>query len=969
VTKISAYSAITSVEPDDLLVVVDVHDTTMAATGTTKKMTLSQLPTTTALSQAAVQTANYVASAGQIVPVNTTSGDVIVHLPNAPASGTLVSVKHVIQGGTNAVSVETSGSDVFNKTGGATTETLTLVNQGILVQYQSGIWMVLADDLPLTQLDARYGQVFSPMAYGAAGNGSTDDTTAVLAAFAAAFAVNGIVDLGPHTYLTSQPIPIAGPTNGIVVRGTSAFASGTIQNATTDLFQITGSAQHMVFQNCNLYSLSGGGHIWNGATTGNVSTGPSMSFWKILGVNAQQNNAGNAVWYQVGGAFIDCLIDQQCYFSCVQAATVSPWSVLATPGNFNSVQFKRMRVLANGAMVPFFRIDPGWGMHTDTSVGFTASSPTVTDTSAVASDLGMFIYSTNLPGGIATITAVTPGTGYTISANATATLSGQTCLIGSKGWIQDIQFDSVTFEVCSGGGIAMTGSTDVVISLCANWDILGPRTDTGCGTTSGSPTVTDTAAVSGDHGKTIAGAGIPALTYITAVTPGTGYTISQNATATASGLSLVIGGQAANFYSFTKSNAGYACENIQVHGGRAGGVTAGTTFSDFYADTNSSNILIDSLGQFGTPPVITSPAAETTLSNITVSGLTPAGFTAPSLTAAGMYSGNVGSRLVGGSTSATGAPATGAYNALDIWVDSAGVPWICTAAGSPGTWVQPGGPPAVNIDWVTATGSYTWTKPSGAQAVDVIICGGGGGGGSGAVEITGNAGGGSGGGSGGMMTRSFVAADLPSSVTGSVGAGGTGGTAVTGTTASNGNAGNGGGATTFGTYCWAEPSSGGNPGTTSGGTVPAAPAPSFPPGTAGGAGGGAANGAGGANGAGTAGGGGGGGASTSAVYNGGNGGISLAGNSNNQGTGGTAGGAGPTAGTQPAVKGTPGPGAGGGGGVNTAGGTAQTGATAWYGGGGGGGGGAFYPGSGGAVTSGAGGTGGPGFALIITHFA
>ena len=43
-SKLSGYTAITTVHADDELVVVDVHDTSMAATGTTKKMTLSQLP-------------------------------------------------------------------------------------------------------------------------------------------------------------------------------------------------------------------------------------------------------------------------------------------------------------------------------------------------------------------------------------------------------------------------------------------------------------------------------------------------------------------------------------------------------------------------------------------------------------------------------------------------------------------------------------------------------------------------------------------------------------------------------------------------------------------------------------------------------------------------------------------------------------------------------------------------------------
>ena len=42
-SKITQYTAITSVQSDDLLAVVDVHDTSMAPSGTTKKMTVSQL--------------------------------------------------------------------------------------------------------------------------------------------------------------------------------------------------------------------------------------------------------------------------------------------------------------------------------------------------------------------------------------------------------------------------------------------------------------------------------------------------------------------------------------------------------------------------------------------------------------------------------------------------------------------------------------------------------------------------------------------------------------------------------------------------------------------------------------------------------------------------------------------------------------------------------------------------------------
>jgi HK97 family phage major capsid protein len=61
----------------------------------------------------------------------------------------------------------------------------------------------------------------------------------------------------------------------------------------------------------------------------------------------------------------------------------------------------------------------------------------------------------------------------------------------------------------------------------------GTRTDTGVGTTSGSATVTDSAALATDQNAEVSGAGIPLGTTIAAVTPGTGYTLSHNATATA----------------------------------------------------------------------------------------------------------------------------------------------------------------------------------------------------------------------------------------------------------------------------------------------------------------------------------------------------------------------------------------------------------------------------------------------------
>lgn len=98
------------------------------------------------------------ATAGDFVPVDTTAGSATVQLPGAPLDGSVVAVKHVIQGGTNTVAVTCTGADVFNKAGGATSATLTLLSQAILVQYQAsgGIWFVVVDDLTLASLDLRY---------------------------------------------------------------------------------------------------------------------------------------------------------------------------------------------------------------------------------------------------------------------------------------------------------------------------------------------------------------------------------------------------------------------------------------------------------------------------------------------------------------------------------------------------------------------------------------------------------------------------------------------------------------------------------------------------------------------------------------------------------------------------------------------------------------------------------------------
>lgn len=97
-------------------------------------------------------------AANTIVPTDTTSNAVGLTLPNAPADGTRVVVKQIIKGGTNVTTVNAAGADVFNKAGGSTAATLTLPSQSMSLQYAGSpkIWYVVADDEPLSGLDARY---------------------------------------------------------------------------------------------------------------------------------------------------------------------------------------------------------------------------------------------------------------------------------------------------------------------------------------------------------------------------------------------------------------------------------------------------------------------------------------------------------------------------------------------------------------------------------------------------------------------------------------------------------------------------------------------------------------------------------------------------------------------------------------------------------------------------------------------
>ena len=232
------------------------------------------------LTPAAVKTSAYNASPGDFVPCDTTSAAFTVTLPSAPADRTVVAVKMVTQGGTNAVTIAASGSDVFNKASGATSETLSTSEQAMTFQYlaASGIWYVTTADLILSQLDARYVRsgAASPVASTPTAPSSTVSTTLVMMglgtnttgtpwAFTPASSGNLLVTVTGLVAVASTVVNVVlgarygtstAPVNGAAVTGTRWGSAGDLT------IQPKAVGVGVPFTFCTVLSLSKGTAYW-----------------------------------------------------------------------------------------------------------------------------------------------------------------------------------------------------------------------------------------------------------------------------------------------------------------------------------------------------------------------------------------------------------------------------------------------------------------------------------------------------------------------------------------------------------------------------------------------------------------------------------------------------------------------------------------------------------------------------------
>jgi hypothetical protein len=192
------------------------------------------------LTPTGVKTGAYPANPGDFVICNASTAFTVT-LPTAPANLTVVGLKMVAQTSANQIAIACGGSDVINVSG-TTSGTLKLLNQGVVFQYQTGspgIWYVLGDDVPLSQLDSRYLSASSTVTVA---EGGTGDST--LTAYA----------------------PLAGGTTS-----TSAVQSASTGMSTSgNVLTSTGSSSLPTFQALPTASTSAKGIIEIDGTAGDI---------------------------------------------------------------------------------------------------------------------------------------------------------------------------------------------------------------------------------------------------------------------------------------------------------------------------------------------------------------------------------------------------------------------------------------------------------------------------------------------------------------------------------------------------------------------------------------------------------------------------------------------------------------------------------------------------------------------------
>ncbi len=280
----------------------------------------------------AVKTAAYTAAAGDMIPVDATSGAFTVTLPTSPADKSRITIKK-IDSSANSVTLATGGSDVFNKTGGPATLTMSLQNTSVTLQYasSSAIWYAVVNDTPKSSLDSVYAPLASPALTGAptaptatAGTSNTQLATTgfVATSFAplASPALTGTptaptatagtsnTQLATTGFVATSFAPLANPAlTGAPTAPTASAGTNTTQLATTAFVQSsaqqTGGTVTMQPSKTATYTAAAGdfvpANVSSGAFTITLPTAPANGTRVCV---MKTDTSTNAVTISAGGS-------------------------------------------------------------------------------------------------------------------------------------------------------------------------------------------------------------------------------------------------------------------------------------------------------------------------------------------------------------------------------------------------------------------------------------------------------------------------------------------------------------------------------------------------------------------------------------------------------------------------------------------------------------------------------------------
>lgn len=282
------------------------------------------------LSPTPVQTAAYTAAPGDLVAADISSGGFTVKLPNAPANGTRVAVKVINTSLAHQylLTVATQGSDVLNKSGGGTSFTLVLLNQGAVFQYYAAgaIWYLTTDDLPLSGVKQLIPDWFNVAAYGAI-QGATDSSAAFAAALAAACAVGGTMYVpASATGWTCNATLTPTANKPFTIAGDSSAASIITFTTSTPAISFAGNtgAQRVEFRNIQFVQNGSGDCVAIGTSSGNRL--PQLQCYDAGFITGSSNTGGSPVNAQ-GPASSNAIADskfRRCFFGTLSSTRTVP---------------------------------------------------------------------------------------------------------------------------------------------------------------------------------------------------------------------------------------------------------------------------------------------------------------------------------------------------------------------------------------------------------------------------------------------------------------------------------------------------------------------------------------------------------------------------------------------------------------------------------------------------------------------